>query len=171
MSATCVFDTRQQERFGQPYHSARQVSWNNNAIIKVTPARTVLRPRRSPLLFCRHPKDLGNESSQRASSRVRSFRKDRGLPGVASRDPPLLSALPHRHPSATSCWLAAGSRPTIRKGELAGRRLKFPYPTQNDRICDGAMRSRSSYARDSLYKVAMSCSNLRSTRKFELHLC
>ena len=41
--------------------------------------------------------DRGNESSQRASGRVRSFRKDRGQLEVASRDPPLLSALPHNH--------------------------------------------------------------------------
>lgn len=116
-------------------------------------------------------KNLGNESSQRASGRVRSFRKDRGQLGVASRDPPLLSALPHRHPSATSCWLAACSRPTTRKRELAARRLKFPCPAQNDRICDGVTRSRSSRGRDGLYKVAMSCSVLRSTVKAELHSC
>ena len=45
-------------------------------------------------------KTSGNESSQKASGRVRSFRKDRGQLEVASRDPPLLSALPHDHPSA-----------------------------------------------------------------------
>ena len=42
-------------------------------------------------------KTSGNESSQKASGRVRSFRKDRGQLEVASRDPPLLSALPHNH--------------------------------------------------------------------------
>jgi len=55
---------------------------------------------------------------------------------VASRDPPLLFALPHRHLSATSCWLGACGRPTIRKRELAVRRLKFPCPLRNLRWCN-----------------------------------
>ena len=49
---------------------------------KATSARAVLRPRRSPLLRCRHPKRVGNESSQRASGRVRIFRKRGGQLGL-----------------------------------------------------------------------------------------
>ena len=138
---------------------------------KATSARAVLRPRRSPLLRCRHPKRCRERIIAKGKWSCAHFPKKRRPTWVASRDPPLLSALPHRHPSATSCWLAACSRPTIHKRELAVRRLKFPCPAQNDRVCDGVTRSKSSRGPDGLYKVAMSCSLFRSTRKVELHLC
>ena len=134
LSACSTVDS--EEEFDNPDTQHAQVSWNY-AVINVTPTRAVLRPRRSPLL--RYSADTRRPWERiiaKGKWSCAHFPKKRRPTWVASRDPPLLSALPHHRPSATSCWLAARSRPTTRRRELAARRLKFPCPPRNLRWCN-----------------------------------